>query len=71
MSEQVASQSRKYLSVTQIAEAAGVTKTAVMKLINAKSIKAEKVGWVWVIPASELDKIISLAKSKPINNHNA
>ena len=60
----VQQQTRKFYSPKQMAEEAETTTTAVMKLIRNKSIKAEKLGWVWMIPVTELPKVKDLLNPK-------
>ena len=57
-------QNKKFLSPKQAAETVGATTTSVMKLIKSKSIKAEKLGWVWMISTTELPKLEELTKTK-------
>lgn len=58
------SQTRKFLSPKQAAEEIDSTVSAVMKVIRAKEVKAEKLGWVWMIPVGELPKLRDLVKSR-------
>jgi len=52
----------KFISPKQLAEATGLTKTAIMKLIRKKAIKADKMGWNWLIPVTEIEVVKALQK---------
>ena len=54
------SQAQKQYSTRQAAEKLHITISAVMKAIRSKSIKAEKFGWVWMIPAAEVNNLREL-----------
>lgn len=64
----VNNQTKKYLSPKQAAEEVNVTVSAVMKIIRAKEIKAEKLGWVWMIPVSEIPRLEEIIETKKQNN---
>ncbi len=43
-------------SVREVAKILGKSPSTVMKMIKNKELMAHKVGWVWVIPESEVEK---------------
>jgi excisionase family DNA binding protein len=47
----------KLYSVREAAEALGKKTAAIMKGIRKGTIKADKVGWSWVITATEIDRL--------------
>jgi len=51
----------KYYSPKQAAEEIGITTTAVLKAVRAGTIKADKLGWVWMIPEAEVNKLKELS----------
>ena len=44
-------------SVTEAAKETGMTSPRIMRRIKNKSIKAKKVGWVWVLPRSSIEAL--------------
>lgn len=47
-----------YYSVKQAAEKLGINISLLMRKIRGGEIKATKVGWVWIIPKDEIDKLV-------------
>ena len=47
---------KKLFTVEQAAEALGVSAIRVRQLCAAGTIRAEKLGWAWVIPAAEIER---------------
>jgi len=43
-----------YFSVSETANIMGISRTAVLKKIYARKLKAERIGHFWAIPKSEL-----------------
>lgn len=48
---------KEQYSVSEAAEGTGMTTPRIMRRIKNETIKASKVGWVWIIPASEVEKL--------------
>ncbi len=45
-------------SVSQASKITGMSAPRLMRRIRNGTIQAKKVGWVWVIPKSEVDKVV-------------
>ena len=57
---------KKYYTVTQAAELAGVTVSYVRQLLRRKEITGEKFGErAWIIPANQLEKLQTSPTGKP------
>lgn len=44
-------------SVSEASQISGMTAPRIMRRIRNETIAAEKVGWVWVIPKAEVEKL--------------
>jgi len=53
---------KKMYSVSETSQVTGMTQPRLMRRIRNGSIEAQKIGWVWVIPKSEVDKVIEEMK---------
>ena len=48
----------QYQSITQVAKRMGVTRQAVWSAMKRGLIRAERIGHAWVIPDSEVDRLM-------------
>jgi len=44
-------------SVTEASQSSGMTSPRIMRRIRNKTIEAWKIGWVWVLPRTEVEKL--------------
>lgn len=54
----IITEEKEMYSVSETSEIAGITSPRLMRRIRNGTIQAKKVGWVWVIPKSEVDKVV-------------
>ncbi len=52
---------REFLTVREVAQPLRITGQTVRRWIQSGQITAQKVGRDWVIPTSELDRLLALA----------
>jgi excisionase family DNA binding protein len=50
---------KDYYSVTECAERAGIQPGAIRAAIAAGRLRAQKVGWSWIVAASDLNTFVS------------
>ena len=48
---------KEFYSVSEASIATGMTSPRIMRRIRSNTIQAEKIGWVWVIPSAEIEKL--------------
>jgi len=48
----------QYQSITQVAKRMGITRQAVWSAMKRGLIRAERIGHAWVIPDSEVDRLM-------------
>jgi len=47
----------KMFTVAEVAERTGLASTQILYRIKTGQIRAEKLGWFWVIPKEEVDRL--------------
>lgn len=62
----------RMLTVTELMELLNIkNRQFILKALNRKDIKGLRAGWVWLIPASEVEKMNKLfTQSKAMRNEN-
>lgn len=56
---------KDFYSVSEASIATGMTSPRIMRRIRSNTIIAQKIGWVWVIPAAEIEKLKEEMKNNP------
>jgi len=46
-----------YCTISRASELSGMKASRIMRRIKSGKIKAKKLGWFWIIPVSEVEKL--------------
>lgn len=60
--EQAADMTTAELSVAEVATELGITHQQVLNRLNRGKISGRKIGWIWLIPQTEVSRLKSLPK---------
>lgn len=55
---------KDYYSISQVSERTGLKKPKIVRGIRTGKIKAKRIGWQWVIPLLEVEKLTKEVKEK-------
>ena len=47
-----------YVPVKEAAKKLGLSRDALLRRIQRRSVKAVKIGWIWVVPAEEVARLL-------------